>query len=456
MQTTTINTNQLGTAPIGKLILIYAIPAIIAAVSQSLYNIIDSIFVGHGVGALALSGMAITLPLMNIGSAFGSMVGIGASSLISIRLGQGNKDRAFLILNNAVMMNVVLGLSVSVLGLVFLDPILVFFGASENTLPYARDFMRIILAGNVITHVYMGLNDILRATGYPKKAMFIMLTAVAVNLCLNPLFIFGFGWGIKGSAFATLIAQAVALSIELEHFSNKKNFLFFRRDRFRIMPAIIKKIFSIGLAPLLLNLCSCVVVVFINTALIRTGSDMHVGAYGILNRVVLLFLMVVMGLNQGMQPIVGYNYGARQFDRVIRTLWTTVLFAVCTTTLGFIVTRLFPHQIASIFTTDSTLIAITEEACRIAMFSFPIVGFQIVTSNFFQFIGKPKKAIFLSLTRQLIFLVPLLIILPRTYGSHGVWLSIPIADTSAALLAGIMLFFQLRLWRRHPDRVKII
>lgn len=434
----------------------YAIPAIIAMSSSSLYNIIDSIFIGHGVGPLAISGLAIAMPLMNLGAAFGTLVGVGASSLISIRLGQGNKQRAFLILSNAIMLNICIGLVFTLLGLIFLDDILYFFGASENTMPYARDFMHIILLGNVITHLFMGMNEILRASGYPKKAMGIMLTAIAIIICLNPLFIFGFGWGVRGSAWATIIGQSVALVLEFVHYLNKKHFLYIKRGTFRFIGTIVRKVLSIGLAPFLLNVCASVVVIFINTALKRTGGDLYIGAYGIVNRVLMLFVMIVSGLNQGMQPIVGYNYGARQFGRVIHTLKLTVICAVCVTSAGFLACHFFPALIAGIFTDDSTLIAATIEGLRISLLAFPVVGFQIVSSGFFQYIGKPKKAILLSMTRQMLFLVPLLAILPGIYGTSGVWGSMPIADFLSALLAGVLLYFQLRMMRRHPDMVKVI
>lgn len=456
VQTQQNNPELLGTEPIGKLLRRYALPAIIAMSSASLYNIIDSIFIGHGVGAMAISGLAIAMPLMNLTAAFGSLVGVGASSLTSIRLGQGNKQRAFLILSNAVMLNIVIGVTLSALGLIFLDDILYFFGASEQTIPYSRDFMRIILCGNVITHLFMGMNEVLRASGYPKKAMAIMLTAVLVIVCLNPIFIFGFGWGVKGSALATVIGQSVALCLEFTHFLNKKNFLYLKKGTLRFVPVIIRKVLSIGLAPFLLNVCASVVVIFINTALKRTGGDISIGAYGIVNRVVMLFVMIVNGLNQGMQPIVGYNYGARQFDRVLRALKLTVICAVCVTTTGFILGHFFPNIVAGLFTDDETLLAVARQGLRVTLMVFPIVGFQIVSSGFFQYIGKPQKAILLSMTRQLLFLLPLLAILPGIYGTAGVWMSMPIADTLASLLAGTLLFFQVRKMKRHPDEIKVI
>lgn len=450
------NPELLGTEPIGRLIKRYAFPAIIAMSSASLYNIIDSIFIGHGVGPMAISGLAIAMPLMNLAAAFGSLVGVGASSLISIRLGQGNKQRAFLILSNAVMLNILIGSLYSILGLIFLDDILYFFGASDQTIPYARDFMRIILAGNVVTHVFMGMNEILRASGYPKKAMMIMLVAVGVIICLNPIFIFGFGWGVKGSAFATIIGQCVALILELTHFLNKKNFLYLKKGTFRFIGAIVRKVLSIGLAPFFLNVCASIVIIFINNALKNTGGDISIGAYGIVNRVLMLFVMIVNGLNQGMQPIVGYNFGARQFDRVIRAWRLTAICGMCVTTFGFLLGQLLPHVVAGLFTDDAGLLAVAEQGLRVTLLAFPLAGFQIVSSGFFQYIGKPQKAILLSMTRQMLFLVPLLAILPGMYGTVGVWASMPIADVLAAMLTGVMLFAQLRKMRRNPDSITVI
>ena len=405
---------------------------------------------------MAMSGLAIAMPLMNLLTAFGALIGVGASSLTSIRLGQGNKQRAFLILSNAVMLNVVIGLTLTIIGLVFLDPILYSFGASDATIPYARDFMRIILAGNVVTHVFLGLNEILRASGYPKKAMTFMLITVLIVVCLNPLFIFGFRWGVKGSAFATLIGQCVALGLELTHFLNKKHFLYLKRGTFRFMSTIVRKVISIGLAPFLLNICASIVVIFINNALKRTGGDISIGAYGIVNRVLMLFVMIVNGFNQGMQPIVGFNFGARQFGRVTAVYRLTVFCAVCVTTFGFLLGHFFPHWVAGIFTTDETLLNVAELGLKTALLAFPIVGFQIISSGFFQYIGKPQKAILLSLTRQLLFLLPLLAILPGIYGAKGVWISLPIADVLSAILAAVLIFFQLRKMRLHPDQVSVI
>ncbi len=466
MSSSRTNTELLGSAPVGKLLLKYSIPAVIAMTSSSLYHIIDSIFIGHGVGAMALSGVGTTLPLMSIAAAFGSMVGVGASSLISIRLGQGNRERAFLILGNAVLMNIVFGLGFALLAGAFLDPILSILGASEHTMPYAKEFMTIILCGNVFTHIYLSLNEVLRASGYPTKSMIVMLTAVGVNLGLNPLFIFVFKWGVAGSAIATVIAQFVAVVIEVVHFTNKKHFIYFKRQSFRFVGRVIRKMLSIGLAPFLLNLCGSVVVIFIISALRSTAGedgDIAVGAYTIINRVLLFFVLLIAGLNQGMQPVVGYNFGARQFDRVLGALRRTIITATVISTTGWLISRFFPDAVAHLFVSTEhdtenavKLIAATEQGLRTAMVIYPIIGFQVVASNFFQYIGKSSKAIFLSMTRQMLFLVPLLLTLPHIFGTHGVWISIPIADGISVCVTASLLIYQVYQLRRHPDKVKVI
>ncbi len=456
-----ITTLSLGTDPLSKLLPRYAIPAIIAMTSTSLFNIIDSVFIGHGVGAFAISGMALTMPIMNIAAAFGSLVGVGGAAITSIRLGQGNKQSAENVLGNVVLLNITFGLIIGALGLIFLDPILYFFGASDQTIGYARDFMHIILAGNVITHLYLSLNELLRASGYPQKSMRIMLVAVAVNCVLNPLLIFKFGWGIRGSATSTLIAQTTALSISLHHFANRNSFLHFQRGIFRFRSKIVGGILSIGMAPFLMNICTSIIVIFVNKALKAHGGDLNIGAYGIINRVVMLFLMVVLGLNQGLQPIVGYNYGARKYDRVIKALRITIICAVCVTTTGFLVSQLLPRQVAMLFIgsdsdSASELIDAVAYGMEHVMIMFWAVGFQVVTGNFFQYIGKAKRAILISLTRQVLFLIPLLIILPPKYGVLGVWMSMPISDSMSVILAAVLLYFQIRKFKSNPDSEKSI
>lgn len=461
------NTLSLGTDSIGSLLWRYATPAIIAMASSSLYHIIDSAFVGHGVGGAAIAGMAITMPIMNIAGAFGAMVGVGAAARMSIRLGEGNMQAAEKTLANAVMLNFVLGLVLMVVMLTFLDPILYLFSggnASEETIGYARDFMRIILLGNMTQHMYLGLNEQVRASGYPQKSMRIILTAVAMNLILNPLFIFKFGWGIKGSALATVISQAIAFIITFSHFCSKSSFVKFRRAAFRFDWKIVKAIISIGLAPFMVNICASMVAAFVNSALLKFGGtgiydavrggnnagDIYVGAYGIVNRVVMLLIMVIQGLNQGMQPIVGFNYGAKQFDRVRKTLFMTIGCGMTIATVGFLCCQLFPDSIAQAFVDSSKggnellMISAAEQGMRIIVLLFPLVGFQIVAAAFFQYIGHAKLAIFVSMTRQLIFLLPLLWTLPRFMGAMGVWMSMPIADCASITLAAILLRRELK------------
>ena len=433
----------------------YALPSIIAMVSSSLYNMIDSIFIGHGVGPLAISGLALTMPLMNLAAAFGAMVGVGSAALTSIRLGQGNKLAAEHILGNVLLLNVTMGLMFTFLGLYFLDDLLYLFGASESTVGYARDFMRVILAGNIVTHIYFGLNHQLRVSGYPRKSMMIMLISVGVNVVLAWLFIFVFGWGIKGSALATVLAQTVSLCIQIAHFSDPSHFIHFKSGIFRFRLDIVRNIIGIGMAPFFIQSCACVVVILINNAMRDHGGDLSIGAYGIVNRVAFIFVMVVMGLNQGMQPIVGYNYGAGKYDRVIKVLWMTVGWATLIMSAGFAVSELFPYAVVRLFVSEDgggdavALIDMAAHGLKIIMMMFPVVGFQIVAGNFFQFIGKAKRAILMSVTRQMLFIVPLLLVLPERWGTDGVWYSMPIADGVSVLLAAVLLVLQLRKFRRE-------
>ena len=438
----------LGTEKVGKLLMQYAIPAIIAMTASSLYNITDSIFIGHGVGALAISGLALTFPLMNRAAAFGSVVGVGASTLMSVRLGQKDYDTANKILGNVFILNIILGLAYTVVVLSFLDPILYFFGASEATLPYAHQYMVVILLGNVVTHMFLGLNALLRSTGRPQKAMYTTLCSVLINIVLNPLFIFVFKWGIQGSAFATVISQIVMLVWQINIFSNKKHFIHLKKGTFRLQRKIVVDSMAIGLSPFLMNAASCVIVVLINQGLIHYGGDLAVGAYGIVNRVVFLFVMIVMGINQGMQPIAGYNFGAGHYERVTEVLKKTLFLATGVMTLGFLIGEFSPHAVASVFTTDKTLINMASEGLRIVIVFFPIVGLPMVTANFFQSIGMAGKAIFLSLTRQLIFLLPCLIILPMIFGLKGVWYSMPASDLASSTISAFMLVSQFRKFRQ--------
>ena len=437
----------LGTESIGKLLMQYAVPAIIAMTASSLYNMVDSIFIGHGVGTMALSALALTFPLMNLGAAFGALVGVGAATLISVKLGQKDYDTAQRVLGNVFVLNILLGLAFTVIVFPFLNPILYFFGGSDETVEYARQFMEIILLGNVVTHLYLGLNAVLRASGHPKQAMYATIATVAINTILAPIFIFMFDWGISGAAIATVSAQVIALLWQLKQFNNANELLHFRRGIFRLKRKIVFDSLAIGMSPFLMNLAACLIVILINQGLKKYGGDLAIGAFGIVNRLVFIVVMIVMGLNQGMQPIAGYNFGAKLYDRVNKVLKLTIIYATCVTTFGFLVGMLAPNLVVGIFTSDAELTELSATGLRITVMFFPIIGFQMVTSNFFQSIGMAGKAIFLSLTRQMLILLPCLLILPHFFGVAGVWYSMPVSDLLASLIALVMLVYQFRKFK---------
>ena len=435
---------ELGTEKISKLLRQYAVPAIIAMTASSLYNMVDSIFIGHGVGKFAIAGLALTFPLMNLGAAFGALVGVGASATISMLLGQKNYDMANKVLGNVVTLNTIIGIVYTIVFLAFLDPILYFFGASENTIGYARDYMTIILFGNIITHMYLGLNAVMRSSGMPKKAMYTTIFTVVINAILDPIFIYVFDWGIKGAAIATVIAQSLALAWIVRIFSNKSLVIHFKKGIYKLKARIVKDVISIGMAPFFMNTAACLIVILINQGLQRHGGDLAIGAYGIVNRVSFVFVMIVLGLNQGMQPIVGYNFGARQYNRVTGALKLTIIIATAIMTLGFLAAEIFPRAICMIFTTDEELIQHAVKGMRIVFMCFPIVGFQIVTGNFFQSVGMAGKSVFLSLTRQLLFLLPGLLILPHFLGTNGIWISMPVSDALSSFVAFVILYTQMK------------
>ena len=444
---------ELGTKPVGKLLMQYAIPAIIAMTASSLYNMVDSIFIGQGVGPLAISGLAITFPLMNLSAAFGAAVGVGASTFISVKLGQKDYDTAKHILGNTMTLNLIMGLGVGLVCLLFLDPILRFFGASDQTIPYARDYMVIILLGNVITHMYFGLNAVLRAAGKPKHAMSATIFTVVLNTLLDPLFIYTFELGIKGAAYATVLAQSLALIWQLYTFSRPKELLHFKRGTFRLQSSIIRNIIAIGLSPFSMNVCACIVVILINNSMVHYGSDLAVGAYGIANKVAFIFVMINMGVNQGMQPIAGYNYGAMRYDRLMKVVKYSIIAATAIMTTGFIIAMTIPGTCARLFTTDPTLIDLSAKGIRYIMVAFPVVGYQMVVSNFFQSIGKAKISIVLSLSRQLLILLPLLLVLPTMFGINGVWVSMPVSDTLSAFMAAWIMIVYMRKFKKQHNEI---
>ena len=432
-------TLELGTRPVGRLLVEYALPAIIAMTASSLYNMVDSIFIGQGVGALAISGLAVTFPFMNLSAAFGAAVGVGASSYISVKLGQKDYAKALRVFGNTVTLNVIIGILFSTISLLLLDPILYFFGASEQTISYAREYMIIILLGNVITHLYFGMNAVLRSASKPRAAMFIIIFTVVLNTLLDPLFIYTFDLGIAGAAYATILAQLLAFLWQLKLFSDKREILHLQRGIYKPSLRIIRNIFAIGMSPFFMNACACIIVIFINKNLLTYGGDLAVGAYGIANRVAFIFVMVTMGVNQGMQPIAGYNYGAQKFDRLLRVLKLAMISATCVTTSGFLVAEFCPRLCVSLFTDDAQLTSLSINGLRILMAAMPIVGYQMVITNFFQSIGMAKISIVLSLSRQLLLLLPLLILLPPYFGIDGVWMSMPVSDTLSALLAFVVM-----------------
>lgn len=440
-------TKELGTKPIGALLTKYAVPAVIAMTAASLYNIIDRIFIGRipDVGTLSLSGLAVTFPIINLGAAFGAMVGVGASTLISIKLGQKDTKEAERVLGNLVTLNLIIGTLVGLLGIVFIDPLLYFFGASTNTISYARDYMFIILLGNVVSHMYLGLNSALRSTGHPYAAMTATITGVVTNSILDPIFIFVLGLGIRGAAYATVLAQVVTLLYVLYVLSRRNNIIYLHSGIYRLKKQIIKSILSIGMSPFCMQLCACLVVILINKGLAKHGGDIAIAAYGIVNSITFLFVMAVLGICQGMQPIAGYNFGAQQVQRVNEVLKKSIIFATITMSCSFILCEFIPHLPVMMFTNDPKLTDITINGMKIIVLMSPIVGFQIVVANFFQSIGMAKKSIFISVSRQLVMLVPFLIIFPEFWGTDGVWASIATADGISTIIAAVM------LWRYYSN-----
>ena len=432
-------TLALGTQPVGKLLWQYALPGVIAMTASSLYNMVDSIFIGHGVGPMALAALGISFPLMNIGAAFGAAVGIGGSTLMSLRLGQRQYDKANNVLGNMVALNIITGLLVGIVSIIFLDPILTFFGASEQTLPHARDYMFILLVGNVITHLYLGLNAALRSASKPRAAMIATIVTVVLNTILDPIFIWPLHMGIKGAAIATIMAQVIVLCWQLWQFSRQRELLHLEWRFLKPAKAIVKDIVSIGISPFAMQLTGCVIAIFMNNALMKYGGDLAVGAYSIANRLGFIFFMVIMGICQGFQPIAGYNYGARNMDRVKQVLRLTITASVIAMTVGWVIGELLPGPCTRLFTDDEQLLAISIRGIRINMLVFPVIGYQAVVTNFFQTIGKVRISIFMSLSRQLLFLLPMLLLFSSIWGLDGVWASLPASDFAAFLVAVIIM-----------------
>ncbi len=436
------NPKELEIQNIGHLLIKYALPSVIASAVMSMFNIVDSIFIGHGVGALGLSGLAVVLPFMNMMVAFSSLVAIGGANLMSIRLGQKDYNSAEIILGNVVTLSIVYAVVLNVVCYVFLDEILMLSGASSQTLPYARDFMEVFLAGNIFTQLFFNLNAMLRSSAVPQKAMIAMIGTVIIDIILNPIFIFGMNMGMRGSALATVLSQAIMFGYQLHFFCDDHNFIHFKKGIFRLRKRIVMDSMSIGMSPFFMNLTACFVVIIITNSLNRYGGDMAVGAYGIINRFMFIFIMIILGLMQGMEPIVGYNYGAKLYPRVLRTLKLSIICATVISAFGFTLGESVPGIVASLFTNDNALIKMSVIGMRIMMLAVPLLGFQIISTGFFQSIGYAKTAIFLSLLRQLILIVPALFILPHFFGLNGIWMSIPVSDVLATIISGVMLVRQ--------------
>lgn len=446
---------QLGEEKVSKLLVRFSIPAIVGMLVNALYNVIDRIFIGNDVrsGTLGLAGITIGFPIMLIIMAFAMLIGIGANSLVSIRLGEGKKDEAELILGNAMVLLVGVAVVISAIGLVFLEPLLRIFGASGAVLPYAKDYLSIILCGAVAQTVGFGMNNFIRAEGNPRIAMYTMLIGAILNTLLAPLFIFGFGWGIKGAGFATVLAQIVSAVWVMYHFLGGKSTLKIHLKNLRLKQPIVTKIITLGTAPFLMQLAASLLNGIMNKSLIVYGGDIAVSGMGVVMSITMLILMPIFGINQGAQPIIGYNYGARKFDRVKEALKLAVMAATFVVFIGFVAVRLFPSQLVAMFNReDLELISFGERALKIFLIFLPIIGFQIVSANYFQAVGKPKHASFLSLSRQILILIPALLILPRFFGLDGVLMAGPVADLTSSIITGIFLFVELRnLDSRHQE-----
>lgn len=451
-----IRLKELATAPIGRLLVKYSLPAVTGTVVSALYNIIDSIVIGHAIpDPNVVAGIAVTFPVMTLATALGMLIGAGAATRVSIVLGQKDHRRAEIILGNSVQLSIIIGIIYASCFAIFIEPILMMFGASMATLPYAREFILWVLPGMVLINLTFSYNNVMRASGYPTKAMYTNMIGAILNAILAPLFLFGFNWGIRGAALATDISMMITCIWVMSHFFNRRNTLHFTRGTFRFDWSVIRSVLYIGMAPFLINVCGSLINAIVNTSLLRYGGDNAIAAVVVFNRFVTIFVFIVIGICQGMQPILGYNYGAGKHDRLFRTLRLAAVTAVIITTIGCIAAHIWPSQISGMFMTDDEQISEAVNCLRIATISFWMVGFQIIATNFFQSLGMAGKAVFLSLTRQIIFMVPLLFILPPIFGLNGVWSAFPISDVIATIVASVMLIWQIRRIRRSAPRVSL-
>lgn len=438
-------TQELGQEKISKLLFKFSIPAIVGMVVNSLYNVVDRIFIGQGIGSLGIAGITIGFPIMLVSMAFAMMIGIGATSLISIKLGEQKPKEAELVLGNAVILLIIVSILFAGIGLAFLNPLLHFFGASETVLPYASQYIRIILSGTLFMSIGFGMNNFIRAEGNPRVAMYTMLIGAVLNTILDPIFIFLLDWGIEGAAFATILSQAVSALWVLYYFLSGSSRLRIIKANFKLVPTVVTRIMVIGLPPFTMQIAASVLTVILNNNLSTYGGDVAIAAMGIINTITMLILMPIFGINQGAQPIIGYNYGARQYDRVKEALKLAIIAATIVVTFGFVVTRIFPQQLIMLFNReDQALIDLGTRAVKVFLIGLPIIGFQIVGANYFQAVGKPTQAMILSLSRQVLLLIPLVIILPKFYGLNGLMYAGPVSDIFSSLITGFWLLLEMR------------
>ncbi|WP_138203076.1 MATE family efflux transporter [Haloimpatiens lingqiaonensis] len=436
---------QLGTESIGKLLVKFSIPAIIGMLVNALYSIVDRAYIGHidKIGTDALSGLTSTMPISTTIMAFGMLVGIGTSALISIKLGEKKKEEAERILGNAVFLDGLISLIIGILGIIFLDKLLILFGAGKESIPYAKTYITIILLGAPLQNIGFGINNSIRAEGNPKMAMLTMIFGALINIILDPIFIFLFGMGIKGAAIATVISETFNTIWVMYYFTSKRSgsILKVKKENLKLDLKIVKSIFAIGMSPFAMQIAASVVVVLYNRGLYTYGGNKAVAAMGIINSISMLIFMPMFGINQGVQPIIGYNYGAKNYKRVKRALKLAILAATIIATLGFLCVQIFPKTLISLFTTkDIELLNIGTRGLRIDLIFLPIIGMQIVGSNYFQAIGQAKTAMLLSLLRQVVILIPLILILPNLFKLDGLWMSQPCADVISFILTAIFLF----------------
>ena len=447
---------RLGEGSIPRLLLTFSTPAIVGMLAQALYNIVDRAFVGQAVGPLGIAGTTVAFPFMLIQMAFSMLIGFGAAALVSIRLGEGKKAEAGRVLGNAVVLLVGVSVVLTSAGLVFLTPLLKAFGASEQVLPGARDYLQIIVWGSLLQALGFGLNAVIRGEGNPRIAMYTMLIGALLNSILDPIFLFGFQWGMRGAAAATVTSQAVSAVWVLSYFLRGTSLLKIHPGNLRLRWPLCVSIIVIGSPMFAMQMAASVMNAILNNQLRIYGGDLAISVIGIIHAVALFIAMPIFGINQGAQPIIGYNYGAKKFDRVKKTLQTAILFATAICVAGFVVVMLFPSQVIWLFNReDESLMLLGTHATRICLVMFPIIGFQIVGASYFQAVGKPKQALLLGLSRQVLLLIPAILLLPRFFGLDGVWAAIPAADLCSSLLTGLWLFWELRhLRKRHVEVVQ--